>query len=66
MIETKVKAATTAAAVTGFVVWLLATYVFKGTVPAPVSAVVAVLIPAVVTFVTGYLAKHDARLSDAR
>jgi hypothetical protein len=60
-IETKVSAATIAAAVSGLVLWALQSYVFKGELPAPVAAAVQVIVPAVVTFAAGYLAPHTPR-----
>lgn len=61
MIETKVKAATGAAAVSGFVLWILGSYVFNGEVPAPVVALVSIAVPAVFAFAAGYLARHTPR-----
>ena len=60
-IETKVTAATMAAAVAGLVLWVLETYVFDGSVPEAVGAVVALAVPAVLTFLAGYQAKHTPR-----
>lgn len=54
--EPKVKAATAASASTAFVLWVLGTYVFQSDVPQPVSGLVAVIVPALVTFVAGYVA----------
>ena len=59
--ETKVTAATTAAAVAGLVIWLLGEYVFKGDVPAPVVLVVNVLVPPILAYVAGYFAPHTHR-----
>jgi hypothetical protein len=60
-VETKVQASTAAAAVSGLALWTLGHYVFKGTVPDVVASWVYVLVPAVVTFGAGYLAKHTPR-----
>lgn len=65
MIETKVTVAAIAAAVTTFVLWLLATYVFGGDVPAPVAGLIAVVVPGGVTFAAGYRAKHTPRPADS-
>lgn len=61
MVETKVTAATIAAALSAAVVWVLQAYVFGGEVPASVAALLSVLIPAVVTFAAGYMARHTPR-----
>lgn len=63
--EPKVKAATFASASTVFVLWVLATYVFKTDVPQPVAGLVAIVVPAIVTFAVGYLAPMANR-SDRR
>jgi len=60
-VERKVQASTAAAAVSGFALWALGTYVFKGNVPDVVTSWVYVLTPAVITFAAGYLAKHTPR-----
>ncbi len=60
-IETKVTAATAAAAVTSFVLWLLEIYLFKGAVPVPVQGVVALVIPLMVTLAAGWFAPHTSR-----
>jgi hypothetical protein len=60
-VETKVKASTAAAAVSGLALWALGTYVFKGNVPDVVTSWVYVLTPAVITFAAGYVAKHTPR-----
>lgn len=60
-VETKVSAATVGAVASGFVVWLLGTYVFHADVPLPVTALVAVAVPGVVTFAAGWLAPHTPR-----
>jgi hypothetical protein len=60
-VETKVTASTAAAAVSGLALWTLGHYVFKSGVPDVVASWVYVLVPAVVTFGAGYLAKHTPR-----
>ena len=60
-VETKVKASTAAAAVSGIVLWILGKYVFKGTVPDVIASWTYVLVPAVVTFAAGYIARHTPR-----
>ena len=60
-IELKVSAATVAAAVSSLAVWALQTYVFGGDVPAEVSGAMQVIVPAIITFVAGYLTKHTPR-----
>jgi hypothetical protein len=60
-VETKVTASTGAAAVSGLVLWALGTYVFKGSVPGEVVSWTYVLVPAVLTFTAGYLARHTPR-----
>jgi hypothetical protein len=47
--------------VSGLVLWVLGTYVFKGTVPDAVTTVVYILVPAATAFAAGYLAKHTDR-----
>jgi len=61
VVETKVTAATIAAALTGVGLWVLQTYAFHGDVPLPVLAAVQTIVPAVVTFAAGYLAPHTPR-----
>jgi hypothetical protein len=60
-VERKVQASTGAAAVSGLVLWVLGTYVFKGTVPDAVTTVVYILVPAATAFAAGYLTKHTSR-----
>jgi hypothetical protein len=65
-VEAKVKASTAAATATTFVLWLLGTYVFRsGSVPefvvSFVESLVAALVSGVVTFVSGWLARHTPR-----
>jgi hypothetical protein len=60
-VERKVAAASTGAAVAGFVIWALNAYVFHGDVPTAVQAVVLILVPGLVALVSGYIAKHTPR-----
>ena len=60
-VERKVQAGTGAAAVSGLALWALGHYVLKGDVPDVVASWVYVLVPALLTFAAGYLAKHTAR-----
>lgn len=60
-IEKKVQASTGAAAVSGLVLWLLGTYVFKGDVPDAAASVVYIGVPAAITFAAGYLTRHTSR-----
>jgi len=60
-VEKKVQASTAAAAVSGLALWSLGHWVFKGTVPDVVASWVYVLVPGVITFAAGYLAKHTPR-----
>jgi hypothetical protein len=60
-VETKVTASTAAAAVSGLALWTLGHYVFKTGVPDVVASWVYVLVPAIVTFGAGYLARHTPR-----
>jgi hypothetical protein len=63
-IETKVKAGTAAAAVSGLVLWALGRYVFKGAVPDVVASWTYAIIPAAITFAAGYAARHTPRADD--
>lgn len=60
----KVVAATSAAAVGGFIIWALSTYVFHGVVPDAVQAVVNVAVPGLLALAAGWLAPHQQRDSD--
>jgi hypothetical protein len=60
-VEPKVRAATTAATVVPFVLWLLSAYLFHGEVPLPVQGIVGTLITGGCTFAAGYLARHVDR-----
>jgi hypothetical protein len=61
VVETKVKASTAAAAVSGLALWALGRYVFKGTVPDVVASWVYVLVPGLLAWGAGYLAPHTPR-----
>jgi hypothetical protein len=60
-VEKKVQASTGAAAVSGLALWALGHYVFKDGVPDVVASWIYVLVPSVLTFAAGYLAKHTPR-----
>ena len=60
-VETKVQASTAVAAVSGLALWALGRYVFKGDVPDVVASWIYVIVPGVLTFAAGYLAKHTPR-----
>jgi len=60
-IETKVQASTAVAAVSGLALWALGKYVFKGDVPDVVASWIYVIVPGVLTFAAGYLARHTPR-----
>jgi hypothetical protein len=60
-IEVKVSAATIATAASGLVVWALQTYAFHGDMPLPVSGFVQTVVPALVAFAAGYMARHTPR-----
>lgn len=58
-IEKKVQASTAAAAVSGLALWAIGRYVFKGSgVPDVVASWVYVVVPGLITFAAGYLARH--------
>jgi hypothetical protein len=63
-VESKVKASTAAAAVSGLALWALSRYVFRGDVPDVVASWVDAVIPAALAFGAGYLAKHTVRPTD--
>jgi hypothetical protein len=63
-VEQKVQASTAAAALSGLALFALGRYVFKGTVPDVVASWVYVIVPSVITFAAGYLAKHTVRPAD--
>lgn len=59
VVESKVKASTAAAALSGLVLFALGRYVFKGSgVPDVVTSWVYVLVPGVLAFAAGWLARH--------
>ena len=60
-VETKVKAASTAAAITGLGLSLLGHYVFQGAVPEWAQAIVDTGVTGGLTFAAGWLAKHTPR-----
>jgi hypothetical protein len=60
-VERKVQASTGAAAVSGLALWTLGHYVFKTGVPDVVASWIYVLVPSLLTFGAGYLAKHTPR-----
>lgn len=60
-VERKVTASTGAAAVSGLVLWVLGTYVFRGGVPDTVVSWTYVAVPAALTFAAGYSARHTHR-----
>ena len=60
-VETKVQASTAAAAVSGLALWSLGHWVFKGDVPDVVASWVYVIVPGLLTFAAGYLARHSPR-----
>jgi hypothetical protein len=63
-VETKVTAASLAAAVSGVALWALSTYVFKGgDVPAGLVSLIDVAVPAVLAAAAGYFAPHTPRPS---
>lgn len=60
-VEGKVKAAAFGAACAGVLIWALETYAFRKTVPLPVRALIDIAIPAALTFLAGWAAKHTFR-----
>lgn len=60
-VETKVKASTAAAAVSGVALWALGRYVFRGAVPDVVASWVYVIVPGLLAWGAGYLAPHTPR-----
>jgi hypothetical protein len=61
-VETKVTAASLAAAVSGVALWALQAYVFKGgDVPAGLVSLIDVAVPAVLAAAAGYFAPHTPR-----
>jgi hypothetical protein len=59
--ETKVKASTAAAAISGLLLWCLGRYAFRGDVPDVVTSWVYAAVPAALTFAAGYYARHTSR-----
>ena len=64
-VETKVKASTAAAALSGLALWALGHYVFKAGVPDVVASWVYVLVPGLFAFAAGYRAPHTSRTGPA-
>ncbi len=60
-VETKVRASTAAAAVSGLALYALGRYVFKGDVPDVVTSWTYAIVPGLLTFGAGYLARHTSR-----
>lgn len=61
IVETKVKASTTAATITTVVIAALGLYVFKGNVPDWVTVIIETAVTGGLTFVAGWWAKHTHR-----
>ena len=61
VVERKVQASAAAAAASGLALWALGHYVFKAGVPDVVASWTYVIVPGVITFAAGYLAKHTPR-----
>ncbi|HMH93676.1 MAG TPA: hypothetical protein VK586_21670 [Streptosporangiaceae bacterium] len=65
VVETKVKSSAAAAAVSGLALWAIGRYVFNGSgVPDVVASWVYVIVPGIITFAAGYLARHTAVAAD--
>jgi hypothetical protein len=60
-VERKVQASTGAAAESGLALWALGHYVFRTGVPDVVASWIYVIVPGLLTFGAGYLAKHTPR-----
>jgi len=60
-VEPKVQVAGVTAAVSGAALWLLSTYVFKGSVPDGVASMIYVATPGVLAFAAAYFAPHQHR-----
>jgi hypothetical protein len=60
-VESKVKSATVGAAVAGLVLWVLNAYVYSGSTPDAIQALVDVVVPGAVAFVAGWLTRHTPR-----
>jgi hypothetical protein len=63
-LEPKVKAGSAAALVAGVLVWVLGRYLFRGSVPAPVVALIDAAVPAAFALAAGYLAPHQTRAGE--
>lgn len=61
VVERKVKAASTTAALVGIATTELSLYVFHGAVPDWVTGAVGGIVTGALTFVAGWLAKHTPR-----
>jgi hypothetical protein len=61
VVESKVKASTTAATLTTVVIAALGLYVFKGNVPDWVTLVIETAVTGALTFLAGWWAKHTHR-----
>ena len=59
--EVKVKASTSAAAVSGLALWALSTYVFKGQVPDVLQSWIYFAVPGILAWASGYWAPHTHR-----
>jgi len=62
-VETKVQAGSISAAAAGVILWVLQTYVFKGTMPEGIESLVYLLVPAVLAGAAGWLAPHTPRIT---
>ena len=60
-VSPKTQAAGLAGAVSGAALYLLQTYVFKGTVPGGVASLIYAAMPGVIAFAAAYLAPHQDR-----
>lgn len=60
-IERKVKAASAASALSGMILWVLAKYVFKSSVPDVFVNWTYIAVPAALAFAAGYVTKHTHR-----
>jgi hypothetical protein len=60
-VESKVKASTSAAAVSGLILWVLGQYVFKGGIPDAFVSWIYAIVPGVLAFAAGYIARHTPR-----
>jgi hypothetical protein len=63
VVETKVKASTTAATLVSLVLSYLGVSVFKGDVPSWVDVIVTGAVTGALTFAAGWLAKHEPRVA---